>query len=1223
MSDQAGNQAPEATQTLTVDETAPTAPGVALTSDTGSSSSDHITNNPALTLSGVESGAKVEYSLDGGTTWSTSAPTLAQLVQGSNTVDVRQTDVAGNVSGLTAFNFTLDTVAPAIAITTPIAGDNVVNAAEAATGFAINGTTTGIADGQTATIVLVNSANAVVDTYTPIVGGNAWSITVTSTQAQALANGSYTVKADVSDVAGNAAGEASQALSVNKAALSIAITTPIAGDNIVNAAEAAAGFSIQGTTTGVADGQIATITIVNSANTVLFTFNPVVSGNAWSVTVPGTDHLVDGSYTIKADVSDQAGNQAPEATRTLTVDETAPTAPGVALTSDTGSSSSDHITNNPALTLSGVESGAKVEYSLDGGTSWSTSAPTLAQLVQGSNTVDVRQTDVAGNVSGLNAFNFTLDTVAPTIAITTPIAGDNIVNAAEAATGFAINGTTTGIADGQTATIVLVNSANAVVDTYTPIVGGNAWSITVTSTQAQALANGSYTVKADVSDVAGNAAGEASQALSVNKAALSIAITTPIAGDNIVNAAEAAAGFSIQGTTTGVADGQIATITIVNSANTVLFTFNPVVSGNAWSVTVPGTDHLVDGSYTIKADVSDQAGNQAPEATRTLTVDETAPTAPGVALTSDTGSSSSDHITNNPALTLSRVESGAKVEYSLDGGNSWSTSAPTLAQLVQGSNTVDVRQTDVAGNVSGLNAFNFTLDTVAPAIAITTPIAGDNVVNAAEAATGFAINGTTTGIADGQTATIVLVNSANAVVDTYTPIVGGNAWSITVTSTQAQALANGSYTVKADVSDVAGNAASEASQALTVNKAALSIAITTPIASDNIVNAAEAAAGFSIQGTTTGVADGQIATITIVNSANTVLFTFNPVVSGNAWSVTVPGTDHLPDGSYTIKADVSDRVGNQAPEATQTLTVDETAPAIPGVALTNDTGSSSSDHITSNPALTLTNIESGGQGRVLARRRHHLVDQRADGSPAGAGVNTLMCGRPMWPATFQGSPPSPLPSTRWRRRLRSRHRLPATILSTRRRPRAGFAINGTTTGIADGQTATIVLVNSANAVVDTYTPIVSGNAWSITVTSTQAQALANGSYTVKADVSDVAGNAAGEASQALTVNKAALSIAITTPDCRRQYCQRGGGGGGILDPGHHHRGCRRADRDDHDRQQCQHGVVHLQPRCQRQCLVGDGAGHRSSARWQLYHQSRCVGWGRQPGAGSDANSDGR
>src|SRR5262249_59630391 len=98
---------------FTLDTLAPAAPGVALASDTGSSNSDHITNNPALTLSGLETGAKVEYSLDGGTTWSTSAPTLAQLVQGSNTIDVRQTDVAGNVSGITAFNFTLDTVAPA------------------------------------------------------------------------------------------------------------------------------------------------------------------------------------------------------------------------------------------------------------------------------------------------------------------------------------------------------------------------------------------------------------------------------------------------------------------------------------------------------------------------------------------------------------------------------------------------------------------------------------------------------------------------------------------------------------------------------------------------------------------------------------------------------------------------------------------------------------------------------------------------------------------------------------------------------------------------------------------------------------------------------------------------------------------------------------------------------------------------------------------------------
>ena len=200
---------------------------MALTGDTGKMNSDHITNNPALTLSGIETGAKVEYSLDGGTTWSTSAPTAAQLVQGANTIDVRQTDVAGNVSAITPFAFTLDTVVPTIAITSPIAGDDVVNAAEAAAGFAISGTTSGVADGQTATIVIVNSSNAIVDTYTPTVTGNAWTVNVTPGQAQGLANGSYTVKADVSDQAGNAASEATQSLTVSTAALSITITSPL------------------------------------------------------------------------------------------------------------------------------------------------------------------------------------------------------------------------------------------------------------------------------------------------------------------------------------------------------------------------------------------------------------------------------------------------------------------------------------------------------------------------------------------------------------------------------------------------------------------------------------------------------------------------------------------------------------------------------------------------------------------------------------------------------------------------------------------------------------------------------------------------------------------------------------------------------------------------------------------------------------------------------------
>ena len=115
----------------------------------------------------------------------------------------------------------------------------------------------------------------------------------------------------------------------------------------------------------------------------------------------------------------------------------------------------------------------------------------------------------AANLSGATNYNpagtLQIDTTAPTIAIST-IAGDNIVNATEGSAGFAISGTTTGAENGRVATINILNSANAIVNSYTKAVSSNAWSVAVTSAQATALADGSYTVSANVSDAAGNPA---------------------------------------------------------------------------------------------------------------------------------------------------------------------------------------------------------------------------------------------------------------------------------------------------------------------------------------------------------------------------------------------------------------------------------------------------------------------------------------------------------------------------------------------------------------------------------------------------------------------------------------------------------------------------------------------------------------------------------------------
>ena len=196
--------------------------------------------------------------------------------------------------------------------------------------------------------------------------------------------------------------------------LTLAVITPMVGNSSVNTAHtlnasgASIGFAINGTTDGVENGQTVTVTIVNSSGVAVETFTTAVANNAWSVNVSPTNAqaLSDGSYTVTANVSNALGTAAPPASRSLTVDQTPPAPPGAALTTDSGSSNSDHITNVGALSLSGIESGATVEYSINGGATWTTSFTP----VEGPNTVLVRQTDVAGNVSSATSFSFTLDT---------------------------------------------------------------------------------------------------------------------------------------------------------------------------------------------------------------------------------------------------------------------------------------------------------------------------------------------------------------------------------------------------------------------------------------------------------------------------------------------------------------------------------------------------------------------------------------------------------------------------------------------------------------------------------------------------------------------------------------------------------------------------------------------------------------------------------------------
>ena len=127
-------------------------------------------------------------------------------------------------------------------------------------------------------------------------------------------------------------------------------------------------------------------------------------GSNWS----GSFAASEGVNSVQVRQTDVAGNVgAASAAFSFTLDTTDPAAPGVALTSDTGTSNSDKITSDGSLTLSGVETGATVEYSTDGGTNWSGSftavegMPFTSEL--GINDLLLNDTDIDGD--GLVGFS--------------------------------------------------------------------------------------------------------------------------------------------------------------------------------------------------------------------------------------------------------------------------------------------------------------------------------------------------------------------------------------------------------------------------------------------------------------------------------------------------------------------------------------------------------------------------------------------------------------------------------------------------------------------------------------------------------------------------------------------------------------------------------------------------------------------------------------------------
>ncbi|HCP4127103.1 TPA: Ig-like domain-containing protein [Escherichia coli] len=1097
---------------------------------------DNVINTPEHTqaqiISGTVTGAQAgdivtvtlnnsDYTtvVDGSGNWSLGVPAsvVSGLVDGSYPVSVSVTDRAGN-SGSQSLTVTVNTAAPLIGINS-IAGDDVINASEKGTDVQITGTSDQPVN--TAITVTLNGQNY---TTTTDASGN-WSVTVPASAVTALGQANYTVTAAVTSSIGNS-NTASHNVLVDSALPGVTIN-PVATDDIINAAEAGVAQTISGQVTGAEDGDTVTITLGGN------TYTATVGSNlTWSVSVPAADiqALGNGDLTVSASVTNQNGNTG-SGTRDITIDANLP---GLRIDTVAGDDVVNIIEHGQALVVSGSSSGLaegtpltitinNVEYTTavqaDGSWSVGVTAAQVSAWPAGTINIAVSGESSAGNPISIT-HPVTVDLTPAAITINT-IATDDVINGAEKGADLTLSGTTTNVEAGQTVTVTFGGK------NYTASVASDgSWSATVPAADLALLTDGSASAQASVSNINGNSA-SAVHNYSVDSSAPTIIINT-VASDNIVNASEADAGVTVSGSTTAEA-GQIVTVTL--NSPTVQTYQATVQADGSWSINIPAADleALTDGSHTLTAMVNDKAGNPA-STTHNLAVDLTVPVLTINTIAGDDIINAAEH---GQALVISGSSTGGEAgdvvtvtlnsktyTTTLDASGNWSVGVPAadVTALGSGPQTVTATVTDAAGN-SDSETHTVTVNLTAPTIGINT-IATDDVINATEKGADLQISGTSNQPA-GTTITVTL-NGQNY---TATTDASGN-WSTTVPASAVGALGEASYTVTANVTDSAGNSNS-ASHNVQVNTALPGVTIN-PVASDDIINAAESGVAQTISGQVTGAAAGDTVTVTLGGK------TYTATVQGNlSWSVDVPAADiqAIGNGDLTVNASVTNGVGNTG-SGSRDIVIDAN---LPGLRVDTVAGDDVVNSIEHGQALVITGSSSGlAAGAALTVVINNVTygaTVLADGTWS-VGVPAADVGN--WPAgtvniTVSGATSAGNPVTITHPVTVDLAAVAISIntvsgddVINAAEKGADLTLSGSTSGVEAGQTVTVTFGGK------TYTATVAGDgSWTTTVPAADLSALRDGDATVQASVSNINGNTAS-ATHAYSVDATAPTLAINT-----------------------------------------------------------------------------------------------
>lgn len=458
--------------------------------------------------------------------------------------------------------------------------------------------------------------------------------------------------------------------------------------------------------------------------------NATASADQWAL--PEILQLM-GNGSLQVRVIDQAGNIGAATRFDWQLDTVAPTSSlgEVRFANDSGISDHDLITRSASQTISAVldaplQAGERVEGSLDNGVTWldltsKISGSTLRWdnvTLAGSNTLQLRVSDTAGNLGATTRVAYVLDASAPSTTVA------NVRFSADS--GRSDSDFVTNVA---TQTLSGTLSANLASDerVLVSLDDGMTWQLAVSRVGENTWTLGNVSLLASnilqvkVSDTAGNDGPSYQQAYVLDTTAPALATVDRLHTQSQMPV--------LTGTAT-LAAGETLTVTVGGA------TYQVTPGAGTWTLDLAHATPLsgslqlaMNRQHSVLATVTDQAGNSSSDLTQGELIIGTPPVPPTTVITAavlsaDSGSSASDFITNVAQQTLSgtlsaALAAGERVELSLDGGLNWRTAASNANTwssnvVLAGSGTLWLRVSGEGGS-GALYRQDYVVDAAAPA----------------------------------------------------------------------------------------------------------------------------------------------------------------------------------------------------------------------------------------------------------------------------------------------------------------------------------------------------------------------------------------------------------------------------------------------------------------------------------------------------------------------------